>query len=338
MYARMHDTHDVHSVGAEAEAGPFAELLRSVGWNEFFETYWGRRSLHIRDCQAQLQALPGLEEFPRILAGRLGADGWDQPFFAVQASFLDRGANPRGLMLMPGELAPAYNAGVSLCFGDVSRWNEALARLVADCRRSTRLCGEVAATAYLAPRGSGSGMHLDCQHVFFLQVSGEKHWKISRRAGIQAPPINLVDDIVGMPEELERLRKLGLDIEGPEACQLDELVLKAGEVLYLPPGFWHEARTQESPSLHYTLTLHTVSFAALFQMPLRLQVLAHTSWRRDLRSFTTDNARVAFLRERLAELHAAMGAMTADELLETYDRITALPVPTQRALSLAPRA
>lgn len=111
---------ELKSVEPEGAKGPFASLLRSTGWDEFFGTYWGQRPLHIRDCQAQLQALPGLAEFPQLLAGKFNGESWDQGIHAPYGSFMDRRGNMRVMIIGACTWAQAYNAGVSLCFGGVT--------------------------------------------------------------------------------------------------------------------------------------------------------------------------------------------------------------------------
>ena len=41
----------------------------------------------------------------------------------------------------------------------------------------------------------------------------------------------------------------------PKDCGKSEYFLKPGDVLYVPPGFYHSPETGEAPSLHYTLTV-----------------------------------------------------------------------------------
>jgi lysine-specific demethylase/histidyl-hydroxylase NO66 len=85
----------------------------------------------------------------------------------------------------------------------------------------------VQANAYLSPQDSaGLARHHDDHAVIALQVQGSKHW----------------------------------DIEGIGATTLD-----AGDVVYLPAGTTHSARTSGAMSLHITLGLLTTTYRQVVQ-------------------------------------------------------------------------
>ena len=95
----------------------------------------------------------------------------------------------------------------------------------------------VQANAYYTPRGSqGFAVHHDTHDVLVLQVAGEKRWK-------------LYDPLLELPLKHQRY-SAALGERGPLA---DDIVLGAGDTLYLPRGWLHEAETSESDSLHLTI-------------------------------------------------------------------------------------
>jgi cupin superfamily protein len=99
------------------------------------------------------------------------------------------------------------------------------------------------ANAYYTPRGSqGFAVHHDTHDVFVLQVAGEKHWRI-------------YDPLFELPLKHQRYSK-ALGEHGPPTL---ELTLRAGDSLYLPRGWLHDALTSETDSLHVTVgvNLHT---------------------------------------------------------------------------------
>ena len=99
------------------------------------------------------------------------------------------------------------------------------------------------ANAYYTPRGSqGFAVHHDTHDVFVLQVAGEKHWRI-------------YDPLLELPLKHQRYSK-ALGEHGPPTL---ELTLRAGDTLYLPRGWLHDALTSETDSLHVTvgINLHT---------------------------------------------------------------------------------
>ena len=100
----------------------------------------------------------------------------------------------------------------------------------------------VQANSYSTPRGSqGFGVHHDTHDVLVLQVAGEKTWR-------------LYDPLLELPLKHQRYaRALG------EHGEATELRLRAGDTLYLPRGWLHEAETSDTDSLHLTIgiTAHT---------------------------------------------------------------------------------
>ncbi len=95
----------------------------------------------------------------------------------------------------------------------------------------------VQANAYFTPSGSqGFGVHHDTHDVLVLQVAGEKRWK-------------LYDPLLELPLKHQRYSS-ALGDRGPPT---DDLVLRAGDTLYLPRGWLHEAETSHTDSLHLTI-------------------------------------------------------------------------------------
>jgi lysine-specific demethylase/histidyl-hydroxylase NO66 len=101
----------------------------------------------------------------------------------------------------------------------------------------------VQANAYYTPRGSqGFAVHHDTHDVFVLQVAGEKRW-------------HLYEPLLELPLKHQRYSAA----LGEHGDPSDDLVLRAGDTLYLPRGWLHQAETSASDSLHLTIgvTAHT---------------------------------------------------------------------------------
>jgi bifunctional lysine-specific demethylase and histidyl-hydroxylase NO66 len=101
----------------------------------------------------------------------------------------------------------------------------------------------VQANAYYTPRGSqGFAVHHDTHDVLVLQVAGEKRWL-------------LYEPLLELPLKHQRYSAALGDHGEPT----DDVVLRAGNTLYLPRGWLHEAKTSAHDSLHLTIgiTAHT---------------------------------------------------------------------------------
>lgn len=96
------------------------------------------------------------------------------------------------------------------------------------------------ANAYYTPAGSqGFGVHHDTHDVLCVQVSGAKRWLV-------------YEPLLELPLKNQRYSsELG---EHGEPTR--DLTLHAGDTLYLPRGWLHEALTSESDSLHITIGIN----------------------------------------------------------------------------------
>ncbi|MFJ6520999.1 cupin domain-containing protein [Streptomyces filamentosus] len=91
----------------------------------------------------------------------------------------------------------------------------------------------------------GFGTHWDDHDVVVFQVEGAKRWRIYG------------------PTRVDPLYR---DLEAPatpEGEPLAEIMLRAGDVLYLPRGWWHAVAATEGRSLHLTCGLQTTTGADL---------------------------------------------------------------------------
>ena len=121
------------------------------------------------------------------------------------------------------------------------------------CRRLEAQLGHpVQANAYFTPRDSqGLAVHHDTHDVFVLQVDGSKRWLVYEPA-------------LELPLRDQRYsEELGL----PEAPTHD-VVLGAGDTLYLPRGWLHQALTSDTDSLHVTIGINVHTWLDAFKAAL----------------------------------------------------------------------
>ena len=106
------------------------------------------------------------------------------------------------------------------------------------CRRLEAYLGHPAqANAYFTPHGSqGLPVHHDTHEVLSLQVDGEKRWLVYEPA-------------LELPLKRQRYKSA---LGAPGEPVLD-VILRAGDTLYLPRGWLHQALTSETDSLHITV-------------------------------------------------------------------------------------
>ena len=106
------------------------------------------------------------------------------------------------------------------------------------CRQLEAFLGHpVQANAYYTPKGAqGLPVHHDTHEVISLQVAGEKRWLV-------------YEPVLELPLKNQRYRSA---LGAPGEPVLD-VTLRAGDTMYLPRGWLHQALTSGSDSLHITV-------------------------------------------------------------------------------------
>jgi ribosomal protein L16 Arg81 hydroxylase len=108
------------------------------------------------------------------------------------------------------------------------------------------------ANAYFTPRDAqGLPVHHDTHDVFSLQVAGEKRWLVYEPA-LELP----LKDQKYRPEQ------------GDPGAPVLDVTLEAGDTLYLPRGWLHEAATSSTDSLHITVGVNVYTWLDAFKAAL----------------------------------------------------------------------
>lgn len=139
-------------------------------------------------------------------------------------------------------LATEFQRGATIVIQEIHRWWHALAVL---CRSIEEVVGHpVQANAYLTPpTAQGLPLHHDVHDVFVLQVSGSKHWQIYT------------------PSVVLPLRHQWANAEQGAAIEPTmSFTLNAGDVLYMPRGWRHQAATSSGDSFHLTIGIHAYTW------------------------------------------------------------------------------
>ena len=222
--------------------------LEPVAAETFFAEHWERRPLVVaRDEPGRFDDLLSEADVERLVCGT----AIRYPAFRLvrEGSQIDVGTYVRDVSWRPPftktvdvpRVLAEWDAGATIVLQALHvNWHP----LAVFCRNlEAALDRPVQANSYYTPRGSqGFAVHHDTHDVLVLQVAGEKRWR-------------LYDPLLELPLKHQRYSKaLG---EHGEAT--DELVLVAGDTLYLPRGWLHEAETSDTDSLHLTvgITAHT---------------------------------------------------------------------------------
>ena len=251
-----------------ANAANAALLTRLVGADhapEFFEQYYERRPLlYTADQPGRFDDLITIARLDSRIAEIDLAEGMlmlvnardpIQPEDYVNGTMIDRVA-----------VARLYRAGATVVFNQLQNSDRKMADF---CRRMERLFGcHVQTNLYLTPSNEqGFKTHYDNHDVFILQIAGEKKWKV-------------YGDPAATPYRGERFDS---DTDKPGAEELI-FTLKAGDVVYIPRGYFHDAvnEHESDPSLHITVGLIVRTWADLVLEAVSEQCLENPAFRRAL--------------------------------------------------------
>lgn len=146
-------------------------------------------------------------------------------------------------------LFAAYLHGCSVVINHADWHNLAIADLCEDLQRSFP---HVFANTYLTPPDAQAvPAHADDRDVLIVQVVGRKVWKVYSHVPIPHPYSH------------EQVGKGGREVPSEvfKYPAVIDCILEPGDVLYLPRGFVHEAKTPSNgspmPSFHVTIALAT---------------------------------------------------------------------------------
>lgn len=221
----------------------FATLLHPIPVQQFCEAHWARRPLHIaRDRADFYRDLFSLAELERYLS----LDGIFQIHSVATPSREYGLPDPP-----PASVSEVYERllnGSSLRLRQMERYLHPTSPLVSLLRNMEVLlrhpCDSL--SCYVsAPEGRGLGAHHDETEIFTLQISGTKRWRIYHRvdsdeAGLHEP------ENLGEPAE--------------------DIVLKPGDLFYLPAGYIHDVTTTGEPSFSLTIVFSPFRWRALLDL------------------------------------------------------------------------
>ena len=239
----------------------FADLIAPVSSDDFFARYWENTALHVpgpeKPAIASLFALADLDHLvarmpatATIRLARASHEGTSSRMTRAGASELT-------------SLFQSFDGGHTIIVD----------RMHALWRPVTELCRDlfidmgmqVQANLYVTPsRAAGFGCHWDGHDVLILQLEGSKVWSVYKR---DAP--------------LPRPNSDGASHDGASTPDL-EVTLQPGDVLYIPRGSPHQARTSAEASVHLTVGLIATTWEDLLAAGVESLVVRHPQLRKSL--------------------------------------------------------
>lgn len=230
-----------------------ASILSPIDADEFLASQYGKTFRHIAgtpDKFSQLLPWPVLDrileehrlEPPRLRLTREGQPVAVETYLSYQQNKRKNGSPiPR---LNTTALTRELRNGATLVLDAVDELHRPIRRLAESLERIFRV--KVQVNAYAGWRTShGFDLHWDDHDVFVLQVAGRKQWKV-----------------YGMTRKYPMARDVEPTVDPPSEV-LWEGLLRSGDLLYIPRGWWHVATPLDEPTLHLTVGVHNLTGADL---------------------------------------------------------------------------
>jgi ribosomal protein L16 Arg81 hydroxylase len=240
------------------EAPALALTLAPVEQERFLAEFWERQPLLLQRGEPdRFRDLLSLEDAERLVCEtgirvpgiRLVKQGAQLPPSGYTEDIPWRPGSFSGTALV-GPVAEEYAAGATVVLQALHlHWTPAALY----CRGLEAALGcPVQANAYLTPATArGFDVHHDTHDVFVLQVAGRKRWRV-------------YEPVMELPLKDQRWSPSLGDPGRPR----DEFTLEAGDTLYLPRGWPHEAVTDADESLHLTIGVHPTTRLDALRMAL----------------------------------------------------------------------
>ncbi|PPC84323.1 MAG: hypothetical protein CTY31_09380 [Hyphomicrobium sp.] len=215
-------------------------LLGNTPLTQFTNDFWGKDCLLVTADESRyaelfswtaLQTILSTQrfDFPRLRLVRRGK-------VVPPAGYITLGSDRRGNVYTTHRsdvVASEMKQGAMLHITSLQETWEPLARFAAELEPQLTARVQINLHAALA-ESRGFATHWDGHDVFVMQIAGKKRWRLFGMT--EAAPI-------AVPPDQKR---------DPPSAQIREIVLQAGDMLYVPRGYWHAAEALEDVSLHLT--------------------------------------------------------------------------------------
>jgi Cupin superfamily protein len=266
-------TSTTERLGTDHDCDALALLLGPHSAKQFFTSYWEDAPLHVTAAsnpilQTVLPTLASLIDLDELLAATyaVGRRAWD----SVRMTQAGTEIPPENFLSEHrGDLARVdvdrvlalHRQGATLVLNSVHQLHRPISDL---CRQLAHRFGlSTHANVYVTPPdGQGFGPHYDTHDVFMIQLAGGKTWQITP----SSEPMRLTEF---RSDDTEKAVHGGIGVR-----------LRAGDVLYIPRGMFHEGHTSSQLSAHLTIGVHPYTWAHLLRALIERITDADVDFRR----------------------------------------------------------
>ncbi|QSQ21784.1 cupin-like domain-containing protein [Pyxidicoccus parkwayensis] len=295
-----------------------AQLLHPVTPEEFLAKYWEKQALHVRGTPEKFARLFDRKRFDQAIL-HAGFDKRAPASFGIHAFWRNRHGLYAAIEIAPDQVREALTSRTTVCVNDIGAGDEGLSVFAAHIKRQLGLPSPVRFNCYLSPPGEGLDTHYDARHATVIQLSGRKLWRYSRLPAAAYPLRNAIVEQDGRVRQSDN--KPIKDVPTPDESQFEEVMLEPGDILYLPPGCWHNAKAGDDSSLALNMACETVGFFSILGPELERVLQNRVEWRSLVPATLATPAGAGamppevkeFISSRVSELRELLGKLAADE-------------------------
>ena len=191
--------------------------------------------------------------------------------------------------------------GASIILNDINSLNSSLMNISNQLQELTN--GRCQANLYFSMESHQAfGPHCDEHDVFAMHFEGEKVWNIYENT--DPAPINHPMFKYSAEERVQRAGKL-----------IDKIVMKPGDLLYLPRGQYHDALASKNGAIHITFGLTYYKSIDLLSMMWE-KFIVSDFMRKDIKK----NVNKEYLRDHLKTISKELeNIINTDEMIDFFD-------------------
>lgn len=213
----------------------FQNLIYPYTLEDFSENYWGKKPLIIkREDKSYFKSLLSVADVDEVLDFHRPKGNSIRVVKNQEPLDKTKYENEDGSLNL-NQIYASYADGYTIVVNEIDRLWKPLKNL---CHNTKGVLNhKTVANMYLTPKNQKALLpHYDTHDVFVVQVEGKKHWKLYD-AEYTTPIVNSFQPIF-QREQLKNVK---------------DIILNAGDMMYIPRGIPHEAVTTDESSLHLTI-------------------------------------------------------------------------------------
>lgn len=247
------------------------DLIHPVDAEKFLREHWGKSLLVVhRHSPGFFNKLLSLADVDACLMTATNSSGNILHLIASRGSSRSTTLTP--VWAVSNEtLYSSFLAGDTIRLIGVEKFWPPVRRLCAVLQGA--LGASVGVNLFLTPAHSQAfPLHFDNTDAFIVQLAGSKRWQLWKPTYERPLDSPLSERYVAPLMEKDEA-KLTLE---------EDTVLEAGDVLYMPRGFYHKAVALDELSLHLTISFHPASWVDFFKRAFELVALEEPELRQNL--------------------------------------------------------